>query len=231
MGYMKTRYSLSTKYKDICVRYHKARMPCGLQSLLAVQYGNCRLKYYSGSKSADSFTTASGAPSVYPGIPKEGDTLFGTHLVKRPAVHDGEEVEFTETDLCRVMDLAFHGEHWYYTELDYINTSFADGIIRVFFKKLPVDQNGLPLIPDEENYKEALYYYGRGKMIGAGYVDKVFTEQQCMDRFEKYAERAMSKITYPSVDEVDARAERVQRMILPTDFWSTFHDPATENDY
>jgi hypothetical protein len=226
MGYMKTRMALETVYKDICVKYHKGRMPCGIVSLSAVQYGNCRLRYFKGPRSADSQNSyPSGSPSVYPGIPEKGVTAFGTQIVKRPAVDGGEQVVFYETELFKLNELAFHGEHWYYTELDYFNTSFADGWIRAHFKRLPLDEDDMPLIPDDELYKEALYYYVRAKMIGAGYQDKQFNEQILMGRFEDYARRAMSRIRYPSVDEQDAKVERMSRLIMPEDYWSTFFNP------
>jgi hypothetical protein len=223
MGYMKTKVTLRLVYKDVKVVYHKGRMPCGLIAVAAIQYGRCRLPYYHGDMSARSLgdSVHSNSPSVYPGIPKEGDTLFGTHLVKREAVSDGVDVEFYETDLQKLNACPADPCNWYYSELDYINTSFSDGYIRVHYRAMPVDESGFPLIPDDELYKEALYYYIRAKMVGAGYEDKVFREETLMSRFEDYAARAMSRIRYPSVDEVAARVDRMTRLVLPE--YDTFH--------
>lgn len=219
MGYMRTRVQLQTVYKDVTVRYHKGRMPCGLVNLKAIQYGGCRLRHYRPSYPAQALgQTSSSSPSVYPGIPVRGTTPFGTHLVARETTDEDVPVIIYETDL-KSLELLGYGDDWYYTELDYINTSFSDGCIRVFFDSIPVDSKGFPLIPDEENYKEALYWYCRAKMIGAGFEDKVFNYQNCMDYYEKHAERAISKITYPSVDETESRIRDITRFIMPEDIW------------
>lgn len=228
MGYMKTKFVLAPRWKDLTIKYHKSRLPCGFSSLRAVQYGGCRLPWYNGSRTADSLSTGNyPATSVYPGIPLEGTTTFGTHLVKRGAEDDGIPVSYYETDLQKVNSFSFHEEHWYYTELDYINTSMCDACVRIHYMGIPLDEKGLPLIPDEENYKEALYYYVRAKMIGAGYEDRQFSEQTCMDRYEKYAERAKSRITYPSVDQQQAKYETLTRLILPVDYWASFFNPSS----
>ena len=228
MRYMRTWVALRKKWEDIKITFHKGRMPCGLISLRAVQYEHSRLPYFNGARAADATRTPVNSASVYPGIPLEGTTAFGTHLVKRAATDNGEAVEYYETELDKLDSLSVNGEHWYYTETDYFNTSFECGWIRAHFMALPTDNNGLPLIPDEENYKEALYWYSRAKIIGAGHPDKVFSEQTCMDRFEKYAERAMSRITYPSVDEMEGKIARMTRFIMPQDYWSTFFNPMSE---
>lgn len=226
MGYMRTKYQLQPRYQDVCIEYYKGRLPCGLVTLSAVQYGRSRLRYYSSPRTPEGINNpACPADSVYPGIPLAGTTTFGTHLVKRGAEDDGIPVEFYETNLCPIDDCMFHGEHWYYTEMGYISTSIRDTWLRIHYKGIPLDGNGLPLIPDEENYKEALYYYCRAKMIGAGYEDRQFTEDKCMTRYEQYAEKAIRKISYPSVDQVESRMLNLNRLWFPENYWDTFYDP------
>jgi len=114
------------------------------------------------------------------------------------------------------------GVHTYYTELDYLNTSLCDGTVRVFYKALPTDEDGFPLIPDNEDYKEALYWYVRGKMIGTGYEDTVFKYADCEARYEKHAVRAIGQIRYPSVDQMETKLEISTRLILPENYFETF---------
>lgn len=220
MGYMKTRIALVKRWQDVNVRYHKGRLPCGLVDLLAVQWGNCRLPYLRSDIAASVLgPSTSTSPSVYPNIPLRGTTPFGTHLVSRDTEDEGVPVRFFETDLESLELLPNAQGAWYYTELDYINTSFADDCVRIFYKGIPVDSKGFPLIPDDEYYKEAIYWYCRAKMIGCGYEDKVFTEAVCMDRFETNASRAMSRITRPTVDEQEAQIKDITRFILPENVW------------
>lgn len=231
MGYMKTKMTLEKVWKDLRIQYHRAKLPCGIQSVSAIQYGCHRLRYYNGARAAGSAERWNGdAASVYPGIPLEGTTIFGTHLVKRPAVDDGVEVAFYETSLERVSCLS-EGEHWYYTENGSISTSFSDGIIRVHYRRLPLDGEGYPMIPDDELYKEALYYYVLAKMIIAGYETKAISEREAMLRFEDYAARAMSRIRYPSVDQAEEQVRNLSRLILPENMWENFGHVPSEPFY
>jgi len=221
MGYMRTKYVTGLTFQDVHIAYHKGKLPCDALSVSAVQHGHGRLPLYSGDVAANGFGSPVGADSVYPGIPVYGQQAFGTHLVKRPAVDRGVDVSFYETDIKALCCLPCC-EGWYYTELGFINTSFESGCVRVHYRGIPKDEQGLPLIPDEENYKQALYWYCRAMMIGAGFEDKVLSEQVCMQRFEEYAGRAMSRITYPSTDEMDAKVERLYRFVLPINYWSSY---------
>ena len=114
------------------------------------------------------------------------------------------------------------GGYTYHTELDYINTSICDGTVRIFYKAIPVDEDGFPLIPDNEDYKEALYWYVRAKMIGTGYEDTVFKIGDCEQRYNLHATRAIGQIRYPSVDQMETKLEISTRLILPENYFETF---------
>lgn len=119
----------------------------------------------------------------------------------------------------------------YYTELDYINTSFKCGKVILFYSALPTDDEGFPLIPDNGDYKEALYFFTRGKMIGRGFKDNVFKWQDCNAMFEHHAARAIGQIKYPSVDQVESKLE-MTRLIMPDDMYEKFFDnPGKEGMY
>lgn len=229
MGYMRTKYQMKPTWKDTRISFHKGRLPCGLVTLKAVQYGNYRLKYYDSPRTPDSMGILQDpADSIYPGIAQDGTTAFGSYVVKRTATDEDIPVEFYQANIEPV-NLDFHGEHWYFTEMDYLNTSLNETWVRIHYNGIPLDARGLPMIPDEENYKEALYWYCRAKMIGAGYEDKQFTEEICMDRYEKHATRARTKITYPSVDQMEAKMAVLNSLVLPENYWSSFYAPGQEN--
>lgn len=232
MGYMKTRFQLKKQFKDVRINYYRAQMPCGLSILSAVQYGNKRLRWYNSPRRPEAMNISDpNAVSVYPGIAQDDTVVFGTHLVKREATDEGVPVSFYQTNLEPLETMGFHEEHWYFTEMGSITSSIKDGWVRIHFTGIALDDAGLPLIPDEENYKEALYYYCRAKMIGAGYEDKAFTEDKCMARYEEHARRARSRITYPSIDQMEARVNNMTRLIFPEDYWHSFYDPRQETVY
>lgn len=106
---------------------------------------------------------------------------------------------------------------WYDVIPGGLQTSICDGTIEIHYLALPMDDEEFPLIPDDEDYKQAIYWYVRFMMIGAGYEDKVFTAIQCNDKFELHAARAKGKIRYPSVEMMTDRIPSITRY-LPASF-------------
>jgi hypothetical protein len=231
MGLMKTKYALSTRYEDVTIDYHKGKMPCDLHHIKAVEYLGVRLPEGNSSKHAAT-TQQLGLES---GLPKNESTMelvitAGTPYIEQTI--DSPEVLATAStsrwvslfsdSLAAANEKREHAFHYYQPEMGYINTSFADGIVRVHYAAIPLDASGLPLIPDNEDYKQALYYYVRAMMIGAGYKDLAFNEDVLMQRFEGHAARAIGQIRYPSVDAMQTRVNNMVRFIPQENYFENF---------
>lgn len=217
MGHMKTKVTLQPRWKCIPIEFHKGKLPCGMRKLLAVTYGGRRMRYYNGS-------TVFGAPTVTgTGGSTLDSSIFTAEFFQQFNPANGEGY-FNMQQLTQVNQLQA-AQEYYYTELNWINTSFQNGYVILFFNAIPVDEEGFPLIPDNEFYKTAIYWYCRAMMIGAGFVDRVFREDQCMQRFEQAAARAVAQIRYPSVDQVESRMENLSRLILPDNYFENFFGP------
>jgi hypothetical protein len=113
--------------------------------------------------------------------------------------------------------------HYYHRELDYIQTSFNIGEIKVHYLSRPVDKDGYPLVPDDEHYKTALYWYVRMMMIGAGWQDPIFSYLKCEEEWETNAREAINHIEYPSVDRMERIKNATTRLIPPATYWQDFH--------
>lgn len=210
MEFMRTKMELSYTFKDVEINFHKGKMPCGLIHIMAIEYNGCRLEYKTGSN--NSYRRANTSTT--------GLDLF-VSTIKTQDVPDGNYI--WKSDIRSVGSLPV-GSGSYSIEMDYINTSICDGMVRVHYMSQPLDCDGLPLIPDNANYKEAIYYYVRAKMIGCGYKDNAFSEQELMQRFEIYASRAMGQIRYPSMDLIQKRMDTLMRFIPPEDYWNNFFE-------
>jgi len=225
MGYMRTKMEMEERYKDIEVEFHKGRLPCGTIHILAVEWCGRRLKWSNTVKHY-----ATGHNLGIGSIPASAE-LF-TSVIKTKCLDDIPGNYIWESDIKKegcsctcVKDALCLPEHptaYYQIEMDYLNTSFKDGCPRIHYYAQPTDKEGFPLIPDNENYKEALYYYIRAKMVGCGYKDKVFSEDELMRRFELYAGRAKAQIRYPSTDIMDSRIASLVRFIPPQNYWENF---------
>ena len=223
MNYMRTKQQLKVTYKDVEVDYYKAKMPCGTIGLGAVEYCGCRLAYSNSVRAIEvaRHSIENSAASI---------PLFITEVAtQNQAAFTGPQNYIWKTDLVSAQSLPL-SHHYYNVEMGYINTSLCEGRIRLHYTITPTDAEGFPLIPDNEDYKEALYYYVRAKMIGAGYKDTVFSERELMQRFEMHAMRAIGQIRYPSVDQVQSRIETLTRFTLPEGYWNNFFsNPGAEH--
>jgi hypothetical protein len=126
----------------------------------------------------------------------------------------GEDIELIAEDSSRPAYYKISG--------NYIQFSFECGDIRLHYLKRPLDKEGYPLIPDNENFKLACAYYVMSMLIAAGYEHKIFSYQQCQDEFEKFGGRAIGEISYPSLDTVARVNRSFIRLIPPYHMYSDF---------
>lgn len=88
-----------------------------------------------------------------------------------------------------------------------------------------MDNEGFPLIPDNGHYKEALYWYVRAKMYGAGYDEKQYKLDYMDQKFQDHAKWARAEIRYPSVDEIASSVGKLSQFNWPVDYFETFDNP------
>lgn len=210
MDLMHTKQQYSPAYEDVTIKFHKGKLPCGMVYIKAVEYCGTRLPY--GNSSRD--ITTGQRPQFNPELP--------SFISKVTKVETPSGNYIYSSTLEEVKNLPENSYEYYQTELNHILTSFADGMVRIHFEKTPTDSKGLPLIPDNANYKEAIYWYNRAKMVGAGYPDKVFSYQYCNDMFEMHAARAVAEIDYPSLDQMEQRVNVRASLIMPENYFSEF---------
>lgn len=232
MAKLQTTFSLSPVSKPVRINFHKGRMPCDLEELLAVEYNGTRLPY---SSTAKNYATGHRINALNPAA----DTTPVFQSVITAASNDTNvnqnNLMWSSTQepidkLTAVSSYDIHPSHWFSTEPGWLTTSIIDGTVVLHYKGIPTDENGLPLIPDNENYKEAIYLYVRARMIGAGYEDKVYKEEQLMERFELIGRRAINEITYPTPDMKEQQLKTQVRFIPPENYYENFfrvdnHEP------
>lgn len=208
MRLLKTMVEMPVTPQKVTITNHMAKLPCGLIELLAVEYQGQRLRYYNGIRPGGSLTLFSTRENI-------GFTYYPTFkdMPSGPVL-----------DLQLVMAAAAHPTAGYQVHMDYISTTFESGEVTLYFRQAPVDSRGLPLIPDNPDYKEAIYWWVREKLIQSGWTDPVYGHDDRMadQRWEKHAARAISDITYPSVDQKEAQLAMSVRFVPPTDYYESF---------
>lgn len=73
--------------------------------------------------------------------------------------------EFDETDLPLLEDITISSQSpTYYVNGGYMYCNFHEGDVEIAYTSYPLDERGLPMIPDEVNYKAAVMSYIRYMM-------------------------------------------------------------------
>lgn len=233
MEMMETRMQTIGYYEPrLVVKFHKAKLPCGLVFIDAVEYGGRRLPEGNGNVR----NIRSSHPIVPP--PTDMSVAWTSKVFKYPA--PGDQAELYGSTFTKANSLPYHDRHYYEVEFGNLLTDFEKGVVSIHCRVIPVDKKGLPLIPDNSNYKEALYWWVRGKMIGAGFDDRIVKMDECDAKFEKYAGRAIGEIEYPSPNAMEHRVNTFTRLVPVENYFEDyfrvdhpeqFYDPMGPHDH
>jgi len=212
---LKTHYQLQLRVGQYPINYHMVNMPCKIDSLAAVVYKGQRLMPGDTSGLMPSNVSAN------------TDSPFMS-VIRFPAnVQDIEETDinnypFYLSTVERLNDMPSSGNQFYRVNYNKIETSIESGDLTLWYWTVPVDAEGLPMVPDNEDYQTALYWYVRMMMIGAGFEDRVFSHDKCEAEWTMYSARAINQITYPTPDEKMRTIMNTTGLIPNTLDWQTF---------
>lgn len=98
---------------------------------------------------------------------------------------------------------------------DFITLSIKQGKVCIMYLAYPLDEDGFPLIPDVQQYKEMVAAYLRYKMdyrmFRIGMVNReVYEDSQA--KWFWYAGAAASKMKMPSVDKMESLMNQIVRL-------------------
>jgi hypothetical protein len=195
----KVRTTLDPSSEELEIKNHEATFPCNLISLDAVISNGYRLRQ------TDSILNV-------PNIPQEiryqtGNTLFETSVNKITVETTDKITSITSKDSLykypvNATQLPFSSQEFYKLVLNRIQTSFCDGCVTILYLKYLTDEDGLILIPDNEDLKTALYWYVLHMMIGAGFEHPIFKYTDAEQRWLDAKDRAINSLRNWSPDRV-----------------------------
>lgn len=101
----------------------------------------------------------------------------------------------------------FSNELQYTTKPGYINTNIPEGYVKIEYYSIYTDEDGMPMIPDMESYKEAIFWYIVMKWMYAkklkGQID-ARTYYDAQNSWNYYRKQAYTEAMMPSsVDDLD----------------------------
>ncbi len=209
---------------EIIVHNHCAPLPCGFVNILAVEDENGNRLPEGGDITDITLQTS----SRHIGVGLDGDARISTfetdpfdHQTSTgvPTTQPGTGVPWDGSDIVPER-LSKKGNQYYKIQGNYIQTSFECGHIRIHYLALPVDKEGYPLIPNNQNFKQALEWHVIRRLIGAGYQHPVFNWDKANEQFDIYACRAMNEVSFASLD-TRARTWRSTVRLIPPDSYSS----------
>lgn len=182
---------------------------------------------------ASNFVTAYAADYALVGITLTSDgadiifTQVGTATVELPNVTNtsGDLNGLVERNdevggpvIVQAPSYQFHEEYVYTYKIDngYIYTNFEDGIIELVYNAFVTDDDGFPMIPDDQRFIEAIKWtiieFIDYKKWRIGEIsDKVYQDTEQKKAF--YIKSAISKASLPSLDEMKALKNMMLRSI------------------
>lgn len=197
--------------KDACIEIcnYKTELPCDLVALLQVEANGYQLD----KASNNNFNTKA----------------LG-HGLTNPYSYNLNDLDSLPLKLGRLYYLS-NGDS-FKIEKGWIKTSFKEGTISIKYNSIETDENGLPLIPDDESYKEAITSYIKMKY----FYKKAIKEdrfrwfyQDAEEKWNKYCNQAGTKAMMPDVFTLENIKRNYLSFIPKMNSYSNFFNDLNEN--
>ena len=99
------------------------------------------------------------------------------------------------------------GDYTYVVTPGYIKTTLKTGYIMLSYQAVPVDNEGYPMIPDDESFEEAIYWYINMKLTYPDWKmgrvrDAVYYDARSSWNF--YRKQAYANAMMPNIDQLES---------------------------
>ena len=103
-------------------------------------------------------------------------------------------------------DTMFSNELQYTTKPGYINTCMPRGFVKISYYAIYTDEDSMPMIPDLESYKEAIYWYVTMKLMYPKKLKGQISQGDYYDirnSYNFYRKQAYAEAMMPTVDDLE----------------------------
>lgn len=96
-------------------------------------------------------------------------------------------------------------KHTFTLNPNFIIFSFEKGEVEISYKTFATDEDGFPLLPDNQYYKEALFWYCFRQMLMKGYQpkNKDMNYMIANEQWQRYCTAARNKANYPDISQYE----------------------------
>lgn len=141
------------------------------------------------------------------------ESEVGVQMTLATGIYHSSPDCFNNEDGCN--DLGF--ELTYEIKSGVITTSFKDGYVEIAYQAIETDEDGFPLVPDNQDFQLAVEYYIRYRTLEPLWemgkiADKVFNR---IDQLKSwYIGAAQSDMQFSNMDHVEAAMNSINRLII-----------------
>lgn len=130
-------------------------------------------------------------------------------------------------DSCKSVNIVSRDN--YTVQGPYINTSFEEGDVCIYYRAFQVDNEGFPLIPDTYSFREAVMWYCIYKMALSGYEHPQLKFQDIYNFWLKYCSMAENEAKVFDINQYESFMRNWLRLSPNRPSWNNFFDNSTYN--
>lgn len=198
-----------SKTHTIAIQNYKGEIPCDFIALESAEYNGYQLR-----SSKHSFGPQSSGAAT-PRLPYRSnrEVLESSGLLVDPTkFYAGSESFKFDGGFCK--------------------TSFETGYVTIQYQALPTDCDGYPLIPDNQAFKEALFWFITAKYLYPKVLHKEIEERFYTDAFEKwqwYCGQAGAEAMMPDLNTLENLKRAYLSLRLNPNQFATFFNDLNKN--
>lgn len=217
MYQMKSTHALVPKKTTLKVEFHYASLPPDLDSIELLAYRGQRL--FEGGPGVGTPNTSSSSNTY--------KTVVGSYA-PGGSLDSGDDIETVklypdpQTFLVEMTNYTSQSPDWYRRTAKGLEFSIEDGEVVLYYWAFEVDCDGYLMVPDVDEFKEAIYWYVRMKLIESGWQDPVLRYQDVVAKWEQLGPRGANAVAQNTPDEEARMTRNLIRLIVPDNWASGF---------
>lgn len=171
------------------IENYQAQLPIGLHSVIQVAYSKDREGPFRPMRtSTNNFDLVKGFTTLQYGL-------------------NNLDLQYVSTDETPSLGLNFTDDLTYVITPGYIKTNLKEGYLMMVYARIPINEEGYPMIPDHVSFMEAIYWYINLKLLypqwKSGQIrDAVYYDARSSWNF--YCRQAYGVSMMPNVDQLES---------------------------
>lgn len=125
----------------------------------------------------------------------------------------------------------FTTDYSYVITAGYLKTNIAEGYLLMSYQAIPTDADGYPMVPENESFFEALYWYINMKMMYPEWREGRVRDAVYYDArrsWNYYRKQAYGEAMMPSADQLESLKNTWLRLVEEVDEHSTYYSTVGE---